>query len=201
MITDSYVDLTYKGTAPATNIVVNGYSIKAKWPGTGVTLINYLSTSSNWSEYAVAGKTTAVGAATLEEFCSSYKLTHPEKYLECITTTAGDTTYITAGAKAVGYVLRFNEAGVTDVWEYNKDIGTTDTFYIKTGTSYGSNTIKAYWLASRSANYVDNVIDVQYFGSVNDNDCSYALGGVRPLVSLTSAVLVENASGEIEVKE
>ena len=200
LIANSYVDLTYKVAAPATNIVVNGYSIRSSSDRN--TLINYLNTESNWSEYAVSGKTTAKGAATIEEFCSSYKLKYPGTYLEYAKTTAGDTTYIKDGDGAVadGYVLRFNEAGGTDSWGYWKDIGTTDDLYIKTGTSYGSNTIYMYWLASPSAYHTSRVVSAGYNGNVSNNTFGNANGGVRPLVSLTSGVLVENDRGELEVK-
>ena len=46
--------------------------------------------------------------ATIEEFCNSYKLKYPDKYLEYVYTTAGDTTYIKDGALADGTVLKFN---------------------------------------------------------------------------------------------
>ena len=198
LITNDYVDLTYKGTNPVTNVVVNGYSIKSS--DNRDTLISYLTSQSNWSEYAVSGKTTAVGAPTVEEFCSSYKLKYPNKYLECKLTTAGSTEYITSGAAADGYVLRFNEDGANDVWTYLKAIGTSDDLYIKIGTSYVTNTVNGSWLGSASAYATNDVMTLDHNGDVVRAYYDYTNASARPLVSLTNAVLVEKSDGTIVVE-
>ena len=186
LIANDYVDLSYKGTAPATNIVVNGYSISSS--DNRDTLINYLTTQSNWSEYAVSGKTTSVGVATIEEFCSSYKSNYPNKYIEY------------DGNNVDGYKLRFVEKDVIEEWRYNEFIGSSNDLYVKTHIYYGENTIFGAWLGSSSSLTEGAMMGASGDGYVNNINYNLDTIGVRPLVSLTNAVLVEKSDGTIVVE-
>ena len=197
LIANDYVNLAYKGETPVTGIVVNGYSISSS--DNRDTLISYLKTPSNWSEYAVSGKTTAVGAPTIEEFCSSYKLKYPEKYLIAKEVDAGNIYNGSSTAPAYGNVLKFSTE-VDTAYAYNKSIGTSDNLYIKTGISYGSNDIYAAWLGSVSAYDSSYVMHLSYNGYVSSVSCDYDRNVVRPLVSLTSNVQIVDEGGVLMVK-
>ena len=81
-----------------------------------------------------------------------------------------------------------------------KNIGTTDDLYVKTETSYGSNTITSYWLASPSAYNANSVMSVAYGGNVYYSTYDYACIGARPLVSLSSNVQIVDVSGALTVE-
>ena len=197
---NDYVDLSYKISEYPEGISQgNGtYNIKATTTDRK-TLISYLETSSNWSEYSVEGKTTARGAMTLPEFVEGYnrvvveseQLNTEELKEGNLTTEDGTFT-----GNAEGYVIKKGtgsyDYSVSEITESYNDM----KFYISNTTS---NTYYM-WLTSASAHSSNFVIDVSHVGGVNGGRYDNDIGGICPVVSLTSGVLVENDSGEIEVK-
>lgn len=119
----------------------------------------------------------AIGAPTLDMFVASYN-TRFAKQIETIVQEAG-------------YKLKFTDG---DSYEYS-----LATYDYLTAHQYKDNYAKYMWLASPSAGYSGDLMDVYYYGSVNK--CIYDSSdlGVRPLVCLESGVSLEKqeVNGEI----
>ena len=119
----------------------------------------------------------AIGAPTLDMFVASYN-TRFAKQIETIVQEAG-------------YKLKFTDG---DSYEYS-----LATYDYLTAHQYKDNYAKHMWLASPSAGYSGDLMDVYYYGSVNK--CIYDSSdlGVRPLVCLESGVSLEKqeVNGEI----
>ena len=139
----------------------------------------YLLDTSVWNTNFKGDKAEyAIGGPTLDMFVASYKDTHAEKYVEL-----NSSTY--------GYQVKWN----TDSSYANYISGLTadelNGLYIKSDTSKAS----YQWLASPSANSVSNMMVLYYGGRVYYYYYANGLTGVRPLVCLSSDVVLE-ANGD-----
>ena len=192
---NDYVDLSYK-TFDNTKVLLcnNNYCIKGV--GNRENLINYLATSSNWSEFAISG-TVARGAMTVEEFIKGYNLVHEDSEklsLEWLKSglKSSDNSYT---ANSDGYVVKKGNGN------YSESIGNITEIYNEMNF-YNSDTTKSYymWLSSKSARGEIYTMYISNGGYVNSYNYDYVSGGLCPVVSLTSASLVENEDGDLIVK-
>ena len=160
------------------------------------TLINYLGTSSNWSEYAISGKTVARGAMTLPEFIDGYNRVNDEEltaeYLS-VGETSSDGSYTTT---VDGYVIKKgNESYNYFISGITEKISSGMQFYI-----IDSSKAWYMWLASEGMSYDYCVMSVHCDGNVHRSSHGHGYGAICPVVSLTSGILVENEDGKIEIK-
>lgn len=150
------------------------YAIKA---------VAYMMDTKSWSSFASEEAEYAIGGPTLELFCASYKVTHPDRYIECDSVTAN------------GYQVKWS-----DGYSYTTDVSnlTQDDFnsiYIK---SNHSNT-NGMWLASPSS-VANNICDALYSRYLYYNAYNNAYIGFRPVVCLKQgSELQSNGDGTYRI--
>ena len=135
-----------------------------------------------WNNYVGEDAEYAIGGPTIEMFCKSYKDTHPDKYIDYEVSTNGYTIKWNTDTEYTTMSLELPEE------DYN-------SIYIKADTK------KAYgmWIASPSSNgktylmctYINKVTDTYGY-----NDYYSARYGLRPIVCLSSDVILEKGSGD-----
>ena len=146
--------------------------------------VAYMMDTNKWSAFKGDKAEYAIGGPTLELFCASYKVTHPDRYIECNSMTSN------------GYQVKWSDGSYTTTIsvptldEYN-------SIYIK------SNTTKTYgmWLVSPSAVDRYRVMYARCNGLVDGAHYSYTDLGFRPVVCLKSGVkLIDNGDGTCSIQ-
>ena len=161
------------------------------------TLLNYINTTSNWSDLVAVTGATATGGPTIEQFIKSYNRTHganseeniKEIYIECSETMKD-------GLKGYHVETIENSKGYHIFGLSTTEI---ENLYIINNTNmymYG------YWLGSPSARDSSEVINITNDGSISS--CNYSIQGqgLRPLVTLPSGItLVEQENGTYNIQK
>ena len=128
----------------------------------------------NKAEYAIGGPTVEL---LFKSYNGKYGTTYESQAIE-----SSDKTN-------TGYQIRKTSK---DTWAnyVSSMLTTNDSLYVITSQTNAL----AYWLASPSAYDAGNVMNVNYYGSVDNNYCNYNYYGFRPLVCLQSNVTLEKVS-------
>lgn len=137
--------------------------------------------NTTYAEYAIGGPTT-------ELFCASYKVTHPDKYIECDSVIEN------------GYKVKWNNNG-----NYGTSIsGLTKNDYNKIYIIGDSSKANGMWLASPSSSYEDYVQSTGDYGGIAFTFWDMSNSGVcgfRPIVCLKSGVdIVSNGDGTYKIQ-
>lgn len=167
----------YNGSADITNEKITpwlSYLSKGEDINNNMKATAYLLDTSMWNTNFKGTKADyAIGAPTLDMFVASYKDTHPDKYIEF---QPGE----------LGYKVKWSNSNTYESSIGNVPQNDFNKIYIKGDTD------RAYcqWLAS-SAESADNLMTLINDGNVRE--CSYYCEGlgVRPIVCLSSDVVLE----------
>ena len=127
----------------------------------------------------------AIGGPTLELYCASYRVTHPDKYIECDNVTSN------------GYQVRWS-----DKTSYSNSVsGLTKDEFNKIYNDSNTSKASGYWLASPSANGSNSLMFAAYYGDINYHHYFDTYCGFRPLVCLESSVdIVSNGNGTYKLQ-
>ena len=180
-----------KGTAEGANSDYCVYSANNR-----VTLLNYINTISNWSDFVAVTGATVTGAPTLEQFINSYNRTHRESSKETVKEIfIAKETAMSDGLD--GYYVGKSKNPTTT---YISGLDTTEMenlYVIDDDTN-----ANGYWTASPSAFYPTFVVFVQYNGELYYNGYGNRYMALRPLVSLPSGItLVEQENKTYNIKQ
>ena len=146
--------------------------------------VAYMMDTNKWGEKFAGEKAEyAIGGPTIELFCASYKVTHPDRYIEC-------------GISGNGYTVRWSDSGYAN---YINELTQDDfnSIYIKSDSTKAD----GMWIASPSANGASYVMCVHNSGSVYYYDYNTTALGFRPVVCLKSeAKLIDNGNGTYSIQ-
>lgn len=142
--------------------------------------VAYMMDTEAWSSFKGTGAEYVIGGPTVEMLMKSYNeykgLTGSSEYQTRVTSTTGYEISKDGGANWETYYIGMLSANPAN------------NMYVK--TTY-SNRANAYWLASPSAYLSDFVMNVSYHGPVGRNGYNEDALGFRPVVSLSSEVLLK----------
>ena len=146
--------------------------------------IAYMLDKDIWKEFAKGiGAEYAVGGPSVEILLKSYS----EKK---------NVDYRAIASSATGYQVS-NNGGTSYSNSISSMLSKSENLYILPQNK-GAN---AMWLASPSADYSYNVMDVYYYtGNVGYSDFSWNYVGFRPLVCLNSNILLKEVEGGFEIE-
>ena len=198
LIADNYIDANVMPTAQN---ILKGPTFWSKSnyevvvdveEGDRTTLLNYINTTSNWSNFVAVSGATVTGGPTIEQFINSYNRTHK------VSDEADAKEIHIAQSEAMedglkGYYIGTSENPQT----YWIDELNSDLYIIANPILVGG-----YWLGSASANS-SCVISVSYQGSGSVGQTAYNQlhMGLRPLVTLpTGITLVEQENGTYNIQ-
>lgn len=198
LIADNYI---HKDVMPtATNIkkgtIDNAHSDYCVYAQDNrITLLNYINTTGNWSDFVAVTGAIVTGGPTLEQFKNSYNRTHGES------SEATVKEIFIAKSEAMddgleGYYVGKSENPTTSYISGLKTTEMENLYVIDDNTNAA-----AYWLGSPSTNDANGVVIVNYEGYIGGFSCSNGLLGLRPLISLPSRItLVEQENGTYNVQ-
>ena len=197
LIADNYI---YKDVIPtATNIKIGkaegestDYCIRAS--GNRIALLNYINTTSNWSDFVAVTGATVTGGPTLEQFKNSYNRTHgisseatvKEIFIAKSAPMADGLEGFYVGTSENPETIYVSESLKTD----------TDNLYIINDEEKAGK----YWLGSPSAANTSFVMNINGSGGVGCGDYYIRDSGLRPLVTLPYGItLVQQANGTYNI--
>ena len=148
--------------------------------------VAYMMDTKKWSNFAGEKSEYAIGGPTIELFCASYRVTHPNKYV----------VYSTS---SYGYFLKWSNTGnATSVAAYLGGFTRDDfeSIYIKSDSTKAS----GMWITSPAGNSEINIMYSSTSG-LNNYSSGYSSLGFRPVVCLKSGVkLVNNEDGTYSIQ-
>ena len=193
-IMDAYSTGAARITTDTIKKLNKSFFIDKKYTGVENSTVNdnmkavaYMLDTTAWSTFKDSnGKADyAIGGPTIEMLMKSYSQKHNVQYKAKAVNDAG----------TVGYKIS-KDNGVNWSTNYSAMLSTSDSLYVLP-SSKGAN---AMWVASPSANFVDSVMGVYYYGNVNYNGCSNTTRGFRPLVCLKSNVQLQESGDGFSIK-
>ena len=182
----AFSNLTKSTYAPTYGIYANDNRIQ---------LLEAMNTKSNWTSlltgtingtpinYASSSDTNvwAMGSPTLDLWVNSWNSKYPEDTIYTATTTSAMSDGLN------GYYVGLEENPSTYYVEILSKAGYNNTLYYPHQEYY--NNCQAYWLASPSAENVDYVMDVHYYGDVFNYGYNFHYVAFRPVVCLPTNIL------------
>ena len=158
-----------------------------------ITLLNYINTTSNWSDFIAVTGATVTGAPTIEQFVNSYNRTHGASSNEVV-----KEIFIAKSEKMNDGLEGYYVGTIKNPTTLDMDgLNTTEmeNLYVIDGINKG----EAYWLGSPSASN-SAVLAIGGSGYVY-GEFDYGAIGLRPLVLLPSGItLVEQENGTYNVQ-
>ena len=178
-----------KGTAEG------AYSDYCVYPEEGrITLLNYINTTSNWSEFVAVTGATVTGGPTIEQFKNSYNRTHgPNSDADVKEIFIAKSEIMSDGLE--GYYVGTIEDGTGYVKLNQTEM---ENLYIINNTT---NAV-GYWLGSVSAYYGLGTMIVYHQGDFEEGGSYWdTTTSLRPLVTLPSGItLIEQENGTYNIQ-
>ena len=144
--------------------------------------VAYMLDTGIWSSFKTEKAEYVVGGPTVEMLMASYSKSH-------------SVDYKARASSSTGYQIS-KDGGINWANVYGGMLSTSDSLYVITSQTNAL----AMWLASPSAGYASNVMNVYYNGYVNYYYYSNTYLGFRPLVCLKSDIQLEADGAGYKIK-